>query len=149
MSISFFRHYAALVCYYRSSYRVTNRFIENVKALKYLLQHYSLVWALAFSTIWPQISFSCALLYHPLTRILLRSSLTSWNHLLRGLPRLPTPKVLLYIMILGILLSSILCTCPSYANHCDLINLTISSCCSILFISLLFLLQMSPIFFGL
>lgn len=41
---------------------------------------------------------------------------------IRGLSHLPSPKILPCVITLGILLSSILCTCSNHANRLDLIN---------------------------
>ena len=64
-------------------------------------------------------TFSC----HPSPPTILPSSLTSSCHLLSGLPlNLVVPKFM-YNTLLGILFSSILCTCP---NQCNLFNLIVS-----------------------
>ena len=61
-------------------------------------------------------TFSC----HPSAPTILPSSLTPSCHLFLGLPlNLLVPKSI-YNTILGILFSSILCTCP---NQCNLFNL--------------------------
>ena len=64
-------------------------------------------------------TFSC----HPSPPTILPSSLTSYCHLLLGLPlNLVVPRFI-YNTLLGILFSSILCTCP---NQCNLFNLIVS-----------------------
>ena len=64
-------------------------------------------------------TFSC----HPSPPTILPSSLTSSCHLFLGLPlSLVVPK-LIYNTHLGILFSSILCTCP---NQCNLFNFIVS-----------------------
>ena len=62
--------------------------------------------------------FSC----HPSPPTILPSSLTSSHHLFLGLPLNLVPKFI-YNTLLGILFSSILCTCP---NQCNLFNLIVS-----------------------
>ena len=64
--------------------------------------------------------FSC----HPSPPTILPSSLTSSCHLFLGSPlNLVVPKFI-YNTLLGILFSSILCTCP---NQCNIFNLIVST----------------------
>jgi len=63
-------------------------------------------------------TFSC----HPSPPTILPSSLTPSCHLFLGLPLSLVPKFI-YNTLLGILFSSILCTCPS---QCNLFNLIAS-----------------------
>ena len=65
---------------------------------------------------------------------LLPSSLTSSCHLFLGLPfNLVVPKFI-YNTLLGLLISSILCTCP---NQCNLFNLIVSTIVGFLTLALL------------
>jgi hypothetical protein len=58
-------------------------------------------------------TFSC----HPSPPIILPSSLTSSCYLFLGLPFSLVPKfICVYNTLLGILFSSILCTCPNQRN---------------------------------
>ena len=66
----------------------------------------------------PLFTFSC----HLSPSTILPSSRTSSCHLFLGLPLSLVPKFI-YNTLLGILFSSILCTCP---NQCNLFNLIVS-----------------------
>jgi len=63
--------------------------------------------------------FSC----HPSPQTILPSSLTSSCHLFLGLLLNLVVSKFIYNTLLGILFSSILCTCP---NQCNIFNLTVS-----------------------
>ena len=62
-------------------------------------------------------TFSC----HSSLPTILRSSLTSSSHLFLGLPLGLIVSKFMYNTLLGILFSSILCTCPNQSNLCSLI----------------------------
>ena len=62
-------------------------------------------------------AFSC----HSSPPTILPSSLTSSSHLFRGLPLGLVVSKFIYNSFLGILFSSILCTCPNQRNLCSLI----------------------------
>ena len=62
-------------------------------------------------------TFSC----HPSPPTILPSSLTSSSHLFLGLPLSLVISKLIYNTLLGILLSSVLCTCPNQRNLFNLI----------------------------
>ena len=73
-------------------------------------------------------SFSCH--FSPPT--ILPSSLTSYCHLFHGLPlNLVVPKVI-YNTLLGILFSSILCTCPNQHNLFNPLNAELNPICHLL-----------------
>ena len=66
-------------------------------------------------------SLLCTFSYHPSPPTILLSSLTPSCHLFLGLPlNLVVPKFI-YNTLLGILFSSILCTCPNQRNLFNLI----------------------------
>jgi hypothetical protein len=68
-------------------------------------------------------SLLCTFYCHPSPLTILPSSLTSSYHLFFGLPlNLVVPRFI-YNTFLGILFSSILCTCP---NQCNLFNLIVT-----------------------
>jgi hypothetical protein len=68
-------------------------------------------------------TFSC----HPSVPTILPSSLTSSYHLFLGLPlNLVVPKYI-YNTLLGIIFSSILCTCPNKRNLFTLVNIKYST----------------------
>jgi hypothetical protein len=62
-------------------------------------------------------TFSC----HSSPPTILPSSLTSSCHLFLGLPHGLLVSKFIYTTLLGILFSSILCTCPNQRNLCSLI----------------------------
>jgi hypothetical protein len=69
--------------------------------------------------------FHSCLLYtlscHPSPSTVLPSSLTSFCHLFRGLPLGLVVSKFIHNTLLGILCSSILCTCPNQRNLCSFI----------------------------
>jgi hypothetical protein len=69
--------------------------------------------------------FHCSLLYtfscHSSTPTVLLFPLTSSCHLIFGLPLSLHVSKFIYNTLVGILLSSILCTCPNQHNLCNLI----------------------------
>jgi hypothetical protein len=70
-------------------------------------------------------SFHCSLLYtfscHSSPPTIVPSSLTSSCHLFLGLPHGLVDSKFIYSTLLGILFSSILCTCSNQRNLCSLI----------------------------
>ena len=78
-------------------------------------------------------TFSC----HPSPPTILPSSLTSTCHLFLGLPLKPLVPKIIYNTLLGILFSSILCTCP---NQHNLFNLIVSIIVGFLTLALISLL---------
>ena len=65
----------------------------------------------------PSYTFSC----HSSPPTILPPSLTSSSHLFLGLPLRLVVSRFIYNTLLGILFSSILCTCPNQRNLCSLI----------------------------
>jgi hypothetical protein len=78
--------------------------------------------------------------FHPFTFIFFRSLSTSSSHLILGIPFLLLEYSLPFNLHFGSALSSILSTCPNHLILCDLINLTISSPFSNVFMSSLYLI---------
>ena len=66
-------------------------------------------------------SLSCTFSCHSSPPTILPSSLTSSSHLFLGLPLGLIVSKFMYNTLLGILFSSILCTCPNQRNLCSLI----------------------------
>jgi hypothetical protein len=86
-------------------------------------------------------TFSC----HPSPPVILQSSLTSSYHLFLGLPlSLVVPKFI-YNALLGILFSSILCTCPNQHNLFNLIVSIIVGFLTLAYISLLVNILQFPV----
>jgi len=75
--------------------------------------------------------------FHPFSPTSLPSSLTSSCHLFLGLPLSLIASRFIYTTFLGILFSSILCTCPNQHNLFNLIVSIIMGFLTIAYISLL------------